>query len=610
MEKIKIEYETPIKMGENINLKLKISNEFGFLTDVRVLFNRNNQKPGEDAQYEFEYCKEESSKDFSVYKANVDFKKPGYRAFFIELKVNGISKKIEYDKDLKQAVLINTDEYKDFWNLFVYYPYLKTPDWVKGGIMYQIYVDTFYSEGLPEEQKKRTVSWDTTPKWTKERNGRYINDQFYGGNLKGIIKKLDYIKSLNVSVIYLTPIFKSLSQNRYDTVDYEEIDDMVGTWDDLKKLHEKANKMGISVVIDIVFNHSGRTNKLIKEDPEMYDWIKKYSEPKCWWDYPNLPEFNKYSPNYFKHLKKWLLKYQKYVDGIRLDVADNLPDFVLKYIKRYFPKYVLGEVWKNAIIGDYREFFYGDELDGVMNYQFANAIYRYIRWHNSKYFKDLIETICNLYPSENLDVSPIFLSSHDIPRISNILAGDFMKEDVNYENVWDMERDDFWYVNGEFSSSKFRRWELGHEKIPEDIQEKIQKQHFLAVFMQYTLPGLPSVFAGDEIGTIGFKDPFNRKTFKWDKVGNYMYKYYCSIGKFRNENKENFKDSRNFKFLKVDEEKCIYQRGNLICIANISDHDIYLEEYNLKNAKFSSSKIKDKNTIPAYSSVVLEENRV
>ena len=222
-----------------------------------------------------------------------------------------------------------------------------------------------------------------------------------------------------------------------------------------------------------------------------------------------------------------------------------------------------------------------------------------------EYFKDLIETICNLYPSENLDASPIFLSSHDIPRIPNILAGDFMKEDVNYENVWDMERDDFWYVNGEFSSTKFRKWELEHEKIPEDIQEKIQKQHFLAVFMQYTLPGLPSVFAGDEIGTIGFKDPFNRKTFKWDKVENDIYKYYCSIGKFRNENKENFTDSRNFKFIKVDEEKCIYQRGNLICIANISDHDIYLEDYNLNKVKFSSSKIKDKNTIPAYSSVVL-----
>ena len=116
---------------------------------------------------------------------------------------------------------------------------------------------------------------------------------------------------------------------------------------------------------------------------------------------------------------------------------------------------------------------------------------------------------------------------------------------------------------------------------------------------------MPSVFAGDEIGTIGFKDPFNRKTFKWDKVENDIYKYYCSIGKFRNENKENFKDSRNFKFLKVDEEKCIYQRGNLICIANISDHDIYLEDYNLNKVKFSSSKIKDKNTIPAYSSVVL-----
>ncbi len=603
-EKIKVEYITPARMGEEIKLKLTISNELGFISNVKALFNKKYQKPGEDYVATLEYIKEESNEQISIYKSDVKFQTPGYRTFYIEITLNGIVKKIKYNEE-KQEAQIDENESDSYWEIFVYEPYLETPTWIKGGIMYQIYVDTFYSDELPEEEKNKTVPWDTLPKWKKEKNGKYTNNQFYGGNLRGIIEKLDYIKSLNVTVLYLTPIFKSLSQNRYDTIDYEEIDEMVGTWEDLKELHEKANAFGISVVIDIVFNHSGRKNKLLTEKPEMYDWVKKYSKPKCWWNFQNLPEFNKYSPEYFKCLKKWLTKYEKYMDGIRLDVADNLPDFVLKYIKRYFPKYVLGEVWKNAITGDYREFFYGDELDGVMNYQFANAIYRYIRWNKSKYFKDLIENICKLYPSENLDASPIFLSSHDIPRIPNILFGAFMKEDEAYENVWDMEQDDFWDENGAFSSSKFRKWELKHDKIPKEEQEKIFKQEKVAVFMQFTLPGLPSIFSGDEIGTTGFKDPFNRKPFNWNDVGNEIYKFYCSIGKFRNNNKENFMDSKNFEFITVDEEKCIYRRGDIICISNISDHDIKIGQSNFKKRLFTTETNKNKEIIPAYSSTAI-----
>ena len=585
-ERILVEYQSSLRISDELCIRLQIPNHFGFVKDAKALFNMNGERPGDDGCCYLIYDEQESTDRVSVFKGKTHFANIGYRTFFIKLKLNNDERTLTYDEDKEEVVITKEDIY-EFWKVFVYYSAYEPPNWVKGGIMYQIFVDTFCREGeLPEALKDKVVDWGTFPKWQPDSDGVYRNTQFYGGNLKGIIKKLDYIKKLNVTVIYLTPILKSPSSNRYDTEDFEKIDEMVGTWEDLAKLHEEANRRGISIVIDCVFNHSSNQNRMLYECPDMYDWIKKYTKPKCWWGYEHLVEFNKYHEAYFNNLTRWLELYSQHVDGIRLDVADNLPDFVLKYIKRCFKKYVLGEVWKNAITGEFRDFLCGDELDGVMNYKFANAIYRYVRWGMHKYFKQIVGGIADLYPPDALAVSPIFLSSHDIPRIPNILVGDHMRADPHFENVWDMEKDNVWFNGAIFDTYRFRKWEVDNDKIPESKKELARELQKIAVFLQYTLPGIPSIFAGDEAGTTGFKDPTNRKSFPWDNIDKIAFKLYETLGEFRISNREIFA-ANNFEIVEAAESYLIYKRGEILFIINRTAKVLHMEKYKNKKIVFS-----------------------
>lgn len=607
-KKIFVDYDSPVKLANKCHISLRISNEFGYVNDVKAMFNRNGEKPGGEGKSYLEYDESKSNSEYSTFSGDMLFKTPGYRTFYIELKLNGHLEEIKYDYELESAV-IATGKVLDFWELFVSYSDFKTPEWIKGGIMYQIFVDTFCSVNLPEELKNRVVSWGTFPKWQKDNDGIYRNNQFYGGNLRGIIQKVDegYFDKLGVTVLYLTPVLQSPSSNRYDTLDYEKIDDMVGTWDDLDELHKKLNSRGISLIVDMVFNHSSSGNRLLREDPEMYSWVQKYTIPHCWWGYGHLVEFNKISENYFRNLAEWLSLYSKYMDGIRLDVADNLPDFVLKFIRNHFGKYILGEVWKNAVTGEFREFLYGDELDAVMNYQFPNAIYRYVRWGNYKYFKAIVERICKLYPEQALSASPIFLSSHDIPRIPNILVGDFMKESTDFENVWDMEKDGYWFNGGSFfDTDKFRRWEVDNDRIPADKRELAYQLQGLAVFFQYTLPGLPSIFAGDEAGVTGFKDPTNRKPFPWNNIDKRSFELYQRLGAFRTKYRDVFSGA-DFKILQIDNCKTIYRRGNLTFILNRTPNEVFVENYNLQKAVFSLKEVTSEHVVAPYNAVVIKD---
>lgn len=560
-KKIVVTYDVNFAVNSVTRIFLKIDNYFGMATDVRAFFNRRGEAPGGETNCVLQYVAELSNQEFSVFSGEITFKTAGYRTFYVGLYLNGQYKLIEYNPILDEAVLTD-NHYFAFWQMYAYYANFETPDWIKGGIMYQIYVDTFCSKDLSENLKAKTVDWDTFPKWKPDSDGEYRNDQFYGGNLKGIISKLDYLKTLNVTVLYLTPIFKSKSSNRYDIDDYEQIDEMVGTWGDLDELHCKANALGIKIVLDVVFNHSGDGNELIQTEPDMYDWIEPYTVPKCWWGYKTLRELNKNSPKYYEHLMRWLTLYGTHADGIRLDVADNMPDKVLIFIRQYFKLYILAEIWKNAVLGDSRDFLIGDKIDGVMNYQSANAIYRYLRWGNDKNFVQIMQEL-NLYPSQALDVSPIFLSSHDTPRISNILVGDFMREEADAETVWAMERSDYWIENGKFDTFKFRSWEAEHDQVPVEKQMLARQLKKMAVFMQYTLPGLPSIFAGEEAEVQGYKDPFNRKPFPWDNIDSEMYDFYVEMGQFRMEHREIFADASNFEIVEANSNKLVYKRGDL-----------------------------------------------
>lgn len=609
-ENIIVTYNSPLIVEKEMEICLLLPNSYGYVNEAVALFNKNNQKPGEDANCTLHFCKEKSTEEYSVFIGRITFVSVGYRTFFIKAKINNQIKFIKFDSDLDKAV-IETSNSKNlhFWELFVYYKF-SVPEWVKGGIMYQIFVDTFCSKDLPDSVKEKVVSWNTFPKWEADSDEIYRNNQFYGGNLRGIIEKLDYIKSLGVNILYLTPIFKSSSSNRYDIDDYLEIDSMVGTWEDLYELHIKANKMGMYLVIDTVFNHSSRDNILFYTNPDIYAWEQRYVVPKTWWGYENLVEFDKNSGEYLALLGKWLNRYSKYVDGIRLDVADNLPDYILKYIRIIFKKYILGEVWKDAVTGDFREFLTGEELDGVMNYQFGNAILRYVRWGNFNYYKRKIEGIINLYPKEALDASPIFISSHDIPRTLNMLIGDFMKEEEKYENMWDMENDSYWRdENGNFNTAKFRRWEFENDSLIFSKNKVGRKLHKIALFLQYTLPGLPSIFAGDEVGVTGFKDPFNRKPFPWDDPDESLYQVYKLLGEFRNTYKHIFSNSSNYKIIRINEKILIYRRDNLLFIVNRTPDDVNVDYCCIKNIVFTFEALDKDNVIPGYGAVAIDYSK-
>ena len=565
--KISIVYTSSIDIAKGMEISLRISDSYGFVDKVEVCFNRHGNPPGSDFRLPLQYVETEQGTGFSWFKSTIKMQSLGYYAFYLKVVLNRKAYWILEDSETGEPVLVpeHATGY-NYFECFVYKAFKNKLERVKGGVMYHIYVDTYRAEQIPEELRSSVVSWSTFPKWKPDADGEYRNTQRYGGNIRGIIKMLPYIKSLGVTVIYLSPVFESIEVHGYDITDYERISKYIGTWEDLAELKRLANSMGMDLVLDVVFNHSSSQNRLVTEDPEIYGGVENY-----WWGYKTLRVFASLTDKYFAYLKRWLLLYAEYCDGLRIDVADSLPDEVLKFIRDIFPGYILLEVWKNAVTGDFRGFLTGEEGDGVMNYPFANAIYKLVRWNDKDGFKGTVKPILKLYPPHALESSPIFLDSHDTPRMPNILTNELMKP-YGTENVWDIDKDPMWTINDRFDTYFFRSWSYEHDSVPEEKWELLKNLRKKAIFMQYTLPGLPSIFAGDEVGVEGLKDPFNRKPFPWERVNpnNELLKFYREIGAFRNRYQETFADSSNFKPGEVKRSSATYSWNDMHCYVNLT----------------------------------------
>lgn len=596
---ILLEYITSHQLFETQKIKLKLSKRLGRVENVKVFFNKYGQYPGEDGCYEMLYDSHESNKNENVFVAQFQHQTAGYRTFVIALQLN--NKRMYVKRDYSTSDPALTDFIEDsryaFWETMPYSLKYDTPDCgLEGGIAYQIYPDTFYCKNLPEEFKDKVVDWDAPPKWWPDEDGEYRNDQYYGGTIEGIIEKLPYIKSLGVTAIYCCPILKSGSSNRYDTVDYFAVDPILGDWGKLKKLHEAANNFEMSLGLDVVINHSSILNGLLKEKPHLYKWKKWLKEPECWWGYKHLPEFNQLEREYLEYMGSMLSNLANYCDFFRFDVADNLFSSTIAYLKSRFPKVIfMGEVWKHAITGEHRSFFNGEELDCVMNYQFPYAIYRYVRWGNFDYFRRIVNSVCELYPEKALKRSPIFMSSHDIPRPMNILTNEYMKEDENFENVWDMEKSPDWFnPDGKFDTYRFRKYEMENIKITGEERILAENLRRIAIFLQYTLPGLPSIFAGDEMGETGLKDPTNKLPLPWDNIDMTSYNFYKNLGIFRIDHRETFKSS-DFEILDERDGVLVYRHADMLFAVNRTDKDAMLPEC-LKNKDITFSMTEgDKN---------------
>ncbi|MDR2530417.1 MAG: hypothetical protein LBC65_02595, partial [Oscillospiraceae bacterium] len=253
----------------------------------------------------------------------------------------------------------------------VYSPEYRTPDWIKGGVCYHIFVDRFASgvRSIPRPE--------FTPEWTDDKIGL----DRCGGTLDGVRSNLDYLAELGVTCLYLSPIFEASSAHKYNTADYERVDPEFGDLEAFKMLCADAKALGIRVILDGVFSHCGSDSEYYRRHPGWFVYEPDGVTPKYWWGIESLPVFDKHNVKYIEYItgeggiaERWL---EAGASGWRLDVADELPDAFLdplcRRIKAKDPDaLIIGEVWEDAsnkiAYGVRRRYFLGGQLDGTMNY--------------------------------------------------------------------------------------------------------------------------------------------------------------------------------------------------------------------------------------------------
>ena len=431
----------------------------------------------------------------------------------------------------------------DLWQVSCVPADFTTPEWAKGATIYQIFPDRFHASGkcdLTGKLEPYTVhkNWYEEVEWRPTPEGEVLNNDFYGGNFKGITEKMDYIASLGVTILYLNPISKAFSSHRYDTADYKTPDPMLGTEKEFTEMCRAAHAHGIKVILDGVYSHTGSNSLYFNrngafdskgafqsQESPYYSWYKFYQWPNnyhSWWDFNTLPTVNKMDPEFIKYIitdedsvvAHWL---KLGADGYRLDVADELPDEFLKLLRDRVKEInpdalVMGEVWEDAsnkkAYGQRRRYFTNAELDSVMNYPFRTAILNFMRgWDSGRGFKDAIMAIVENYPPQVVACNMNLLGTHDTPRILTALVDDF---------------------DGSREEKAKRRLSRNNLEVARD-------RLLMASFLQYTLPGSPSLYYADETLMEGYKDPFNRRTYPWGREDWEMVNHFKRLGKLRKE---------------------------------------------------------------------------
>lgn len=430
--------------------------------------------------------------------------------------------------------------YKDF----------QVPKWFKEGIVYQIFVDRFRNgnkDGKVDNPKKNSFiygTWQDEPMYITAANGRIKRWDFYGGNLKGVIEKLEYLKDLGADIIYLNPIFESASNHKYDIADYKSIDPMFGDEKIFKELCHKAEQLGIKIILDGVFSHTGADSIYFNKfgnypsvgayqskESAYYNWYRFNEYPdeyECWWGINNHPNVEEMNEDYLKFIIKdedsVIGKWMKLgASGWRLDVADELPDEFIKLLKAHTKKLkedsiLIGEVWEDASnkvsYSKRRQYIFGEELDSVTNYPFRNSVISFANSSiTSTAFMRNIMSLYENYPMENFYCNLNVLGTHDTERILTLLDKGDMK--TLYKLV-------------------------------------------IVLSIQMTMPGVPLIYYGDEVGLSGGKDPLNRKPYPWGHENLTIYNIYRTIIKLRKSHEVFVKG--NLRFLNINEDILCYER--------------------------------------------------
>lgn len=408
--------------------------------------------------------------------------------------------------------------------IVVYDPKFSTPKYLREGNIYQIFPDRFCKGNyVPKEIIADRIhkEWHEDPILQVDtKNGDNFAHDFFLGNLRGIVEKLDYLKDLGITTLYLNPIFRAGTNHRYDTGDYSQIDPYLGDDAEFALFCEELKKRDMHLILDGVFSHTGNDSLYFNQkgnydslgayqsvDSPYADWYSFEHFPDkyaAWWGIYTLPEINKNSASYRKYIfnqedgiaPKWL---KQGANAWRLDVADELPmDFLAelkKSVKTANPDAVLiGEVWEDAsnkiAYEQTRCYCYGDTLDSVMNYPLRTSIIQFLMGEQNAY--DLARLLLHqreVYPTPFYYSLMNLIGSHDRARILNVLAGEEHKnEDRKY---------------------------CKHVKLSEEKYTHAYYKYLQAIALLCALPGAPTIYYGDEAGMQGTADPWNRRTYPW-----------------------------------------------------------------------------------------------
>ncbi len=363
----------------------------------------------------------------------------------------------------------------------------ETPEWAENAIVYQIFPERFYNGDNGND-----------PKSVNEWGGMPTRENYFGGDIKGIHDKLEYINSLGIDAIYLTPIFKAASNHKYDTIDYFKIDEAFGTMDEFVRMVEKAHKLKIKVILDGVFNHCGYYFGPFQD-------VLQNGEKSEYRDWFYIPEFpvqtdpqNYECVGYYKWMpklrhktaavRKYILDVVEYwikeanIDGWRLDVCDEIDFTLLQEIRRKIKSInqdilIIGETWTDG-----RDLLRGDTVDSVMNYLFRDALLGFVAFGNidAKEFDSRLGKMLSIYNRHIYGSLYNMLGSHDTDRFLTLCGG----------NIDKMK---------------------------------------LAIVFQMAFPGMPAIYYGDEAGLLGNNDPDCRRTMEWNNQNEELKNHYKEI---------------------------------------------------------------------------------
>ena len=488
---------------------------------------------------------------------------------------------------------------EDGFRLTVSAPGFETPSWFRSAVLYQVFPDrfAFSDDGTAEKgiAYHRTLgqtpdlhqTWDEEVRWqARPFEKDYIPDDFFGGTLRGIMNKLSYLHDLGVTCIYLNPVVEARSNHRYDTSDYLKVDPILGTNDDFTALCDAAQKHGIRILCDGVFSHTGADSIYFNRDahyPEpgacqtesspydsWYDFRHFPDDYRSWWGFQELPEVNELDPAWQRFVvtdddsvvRQWL---RRGASGWRLDVADELPDGVLELIRLSAKEekpdsLILGEVWEDAVLkesyGSRRRYALGTALDSVMNYPFRSAVLDFLHGRIDAFaFSDFLTAQRLHYPAPLYFGLMNLLGSHDVERLRNALA--------TPQNWKALTREEQLRLESALDDTDWSR------------ADRLER---LALTIQFSIPGVPSIYYGDELAMTGAGDPFNRRPLRQDTLSEKALSLHDYIRELSQQRRSHpaFKEGEAF-FLAANQDVLLIlrteERERILTVVNRSEEE-------------------------------------